>query len=158
MIPATGVQPHSTGTNYPAIVTVYGDQTATVTIAGVESEHFPVAYADTVAAFAKAFYVHAQAPNRTAQGYREAMAAGIKAARHMARFTQDGHVALVESGTDCDGVQYFDRVHIVDATWAAVRAEEDRIREWADGPFTLRMETPDNAEQLTESHINPDHG
>lgn len=52
---------------------------------------------------------------------------------------EDGKVAYIESGRDCDGVQYSGQVHITDATVEAYEALHDRIAEWADGPFHLEL-------------------
>ena len=61
---------------------------------------------------------------------------------------EDGKIALVENGMDCDGVQYSGRVHIVAATVAAVESKADSIGDWADGPFNLELAAPTVAEGI----------
>jgi len=52
-------------------------------------------------------------------------------------YSLDGLIFLVESGRDCDGVQYSGHVHSCKASPVALRALEDDISAWADGPFQL---------------------
>jgi hypothetical protein len=52
-------------------------------------------------------------------------------------YASDGLIFLVESGRDCDGVQYSGHVHSCEATPVALHALEDSISDWADGPFSL---------------------
>ncbi len=59
--------------------------------------------------------------------------------RLIAQHAVNGRVAVVESGMDCDGVQYDGRVHEIDATVADFDALHDQIARWADGPFSLRV-------------------
>lgn len=68
--------------------------------------------------------------------------------RRIAECAEDGKVALIESGMDCDGVVYGGRVHMIDAHWRAVLAKEHHIGQWADGPFNLRIERPTIAEEI----------
>lgn len=61
---------------------------------------------------------------------------------------EHGEVAVVESGMDCDCVQYSGHVTI---TTADVRAVEDHIAErlaWADGPINFRLMKPSEARGL----------
>lgn len=58
---------------------------------------------------------------------------------YLASLAEDGKVAWVESGRDCDCVEYDGVVHITDATVAAYEALSDRINDYADGPFRLRL-------------------
>jgi len=61
---------------------------------------------------------------------------------------EGGQVALIESGMDCDCVQYSGRVHMVDATyWAVIKKEED-IAQWADGTFSLYVDKPSSAGRI----------
>ncbi len=48
-------------------------------------------------------------------------------------------VKVVESGMDCDCVQYSGRVHTCEATFEAYEKMHDDIAEWADGPFSLTI-------------------
>lgn len=54
-------------------------------------------------------------------------------------YAEDGKVAYIESGRDCDCVEYDGHVRIVDATLAAYKALDEEIGEWADGPYHLRL-------------------
>lgn len=69
-----------------------------------------------------------------------------KRARNLSRLIracadQSGTFCAVESGMDCDGVQYWGRKHTCKATLAAFRALHDDIGEYADGPFSLTVMT-----------------
>jgi hypothetical protein len=55
---------------------------------------------------------------------------------------EDGKVAMIWSGRDCDGVRYSGSVYIVDATAQAVDAEEEHTLKWADGPCGFYLERP----------------
>lgn len=48
-----------------------------------------------------------------------------------------GKVGVIESGRDCDGVEYDGKMYIIDATAEAYHTLEDEIGEGADGPFQL---------------------
>lgn len=54
-------------------------------------------------------------------------------------YAEDGKVAYIESGRDCDCVEYDGRVHIVDATLDAYKALDEEIDEYADGPYHLDL-------------------
>jgi len=54
-------------------------------------------------------------------------------------YEHNGKLYLVESGRDCDGVQYSGTTHSCKADPWALRALEDGIGEWADGPFSLNL-------------------
>lgn len=57
-------------------------------------------------------------------------------------WAENGKIAVIESGMDCDGVSYDGRRHLIDASLAALQALEASISEWADGPFSLRLQRP----------------
>jgi len=63
-------------------------------------------------------------------------------------YASDGLIFLVESGRDCDGVQYSGHVHSCEASPGALRALEDDINAWADGPFSLAFIHKHDAEQI----------
>jgi hypothetical protein len=48
-------------------------------------------------------------------------------------------VLILESGRDCDCVEYFGVRHVIDATPAAFNALRADIAEYADGPFRLEV-------------------
>lgn len=54
-------------------------------------------------------------------------------------YAENGRVAYVESGRDCDCVEYSGKIHVVDATYEAFQELEREISEWADGPFVLEI-------------------
>ena len=60
----------------------------------------------------------------------------------IAELAEHGRVAVVESGRDCDGVQYSGRVRIIRARLRDFLELEKRIFEWPDGPFHLSLERP----------------
>ena len=60
----------------------------------------------------------------------------------IAELAEHGRVAVVESGRDCDGVQYSGRVRIIRARLKDFLELEKRIFEWPDGPFHLSLERP----------------
>lgn len=74
--------------------------------------------------------------------------AAILARLHTCR-DSEGMVGLVESGRDCDGVQYSGKwVGTIPATLIAYFAEMDRISRWADGPFALSIVPPSMVDQI----------
>ena len=66
----------------------------------------------------------------------------------IAELAEHGRVAVVESGRDCDGVQYSGRVRIIRARLKDFLELEDGIAEWADGPFRLQLERPSIARRI----------
>ena len=60
----------------------------------------------------------------------------------IAKDAEDGEVAIIESGMDCDGVKYWGRACVVPASVMAVLLWEKRTEEWADGPFYWHIERP----------------
>lgn len=78
----------------------------------------------------------------------EATQRRLRFLNNLRNMAEDGKIAMVEEGRDCDGVEYTGVVHIVDATKEAVEAETDSIGKWADGPFYLRLERPSVAQGI----------
>ena len=66
----------------------------------------------------------------------------------IAELAEHGRVAVVESGRDCDGVQYSGRVRIIRARLRDFLELENGIAEWADGPFRLQLERPSIARRI----------
>lgn len=58
---------------------------------------------------------------------------------------EDGKIAVVHSGRDCDGVAYSGCVTIVDATVKAVQEHIDHQTKWADGPMWFDLDRPSAA-------------
>lgn len=59
-----------------------------------------------------------------------------------------GRCVVIESGMDCDCVQYTGKRHEIDANIKAFEALEESIAEWADGPFSLWPVTPEQAAEI----------
>lgn len=55
---------------------------------------------------------------------------------------EDGMVAVIESGMDCDSVRYSGHRSLVEATAAAVDAHIEHQTHWADGPIYFDIERP----------------
>lgn len=54
-------------------------------------------------------------------------------------FAEEGMVAYIESGRDCDGVEYWGHVHVTDATYDAYEELDCLTSKWADGPYRLEL-------------------
>lgn len=67
---------------------------------------------------------------------REAIASRI------AELAENGKVAIVESGMDCDGVQYSGRAAVIPASVMAYELFDRKTGEWADGPYSLGFARP----------------
>jgi hypothetical protein len=59
------------------------------------------------------------------------------------KLAKDGKVGVVESGMDCDCVQYSGKVRVIDAHVAAYELLYRETAEWADGPFHFTLAPPD---------------
>jgi hypothetical protein len=57
-------------------------------------------------------------------------------------WAEDGKIAVMESGRDCDCVEYSGSAHLIDATVAAYDELYERTAKWADGPFYFTLERP----------------
>lgn len=62
--------------------------------------------------------------------------------RRIAAKAENGKVAVVESGMDCDGVQYWGRAAVIPASVMAYEKLDREIGEWADGPYCLGFARP----------------
>jgi hypothetical protein len=60
----------------------------------------------------------------------------------IAACAEGGQILVIESGRDCDGVEYSGHTRIIDATLAAFRKLDAEIGEWADGPYSLDVDRP----------------
>ena len=67
---------------------------------------------------------------------------------NLRQMAEGGKIAAIESGRDCDCVEYSGKVHIIDATVAAYNALHDDLSDWADGPFRLCLERPSVAQRV----------
>jgi hypothetical protein len=63
-------------------------------------------------------------------------------------FAENGMIAIVESGMDCDGVQYSGIVYLVEANKAVIKAHIEHSLNWADGPMYFSLEKPSKAEKI----------
>jgi hypothetical protein len=74
----------------------------------------------------------------------------------------DYFVAIVESGMDCDCVQYSGKVTLVLADWREVVKHMDDAEHWADGPIRFAIVAPSEAQgirytsrdRIAEAHEN----
>lgn len=91
------------------------------------------------------------AKRREEQGYSDRhayLADKIAMKRRIAACAENGKVAVVESGMDCDCVRYSGHVSIIDATVEAYEAHYDHVAKWADGPFSLGVVSPSEARKI----------
>lgn len=63
-------------------------------------------------------------------------------------YAEDGQIAVVWSGMDCDGVRYSGDVRMVSATKQDVTEHIDHVYEWADGPCVYSLMRPSCAREL----------
>lgn len=63
----------------------------------------------------------------------------IRTDRLISTMAFEGMVKVIESGRDCDCVEYDGRVHIIEATLEAYEELDSNIGEWADGPYQLEI-------------------
>ena len=68
--------------------------------------------------------------------------------RQLREYAEGGKVAMVESGRDCDGLQYSGHVSIIDATVAAWEEHYTHTAEWADGLFSFALMRPSEARSV----------
>lgn len=57
----------------------------------------------------------------------------------------DGMVTILEAGRDCDGIVYSGVRHVIKAHVLAFDRLDEELNNWADGPYGLRVATPDEA-------------
>jgi len=62
--------------------------------------------------------------------------------RAIAERSENGLIAMVWSGRDCDNVRYAGEVRLVKADWRSIEAADDDYNEWADGPCGYYLERP----------------
>jgi hypothetical protein len=76
----------------------------------------------------------------------------VKFFRDLKELAEEGKIAIVSSGMDCDGVEYSGDWTIVDATKEAVEKEVESINKWADGPiYNLGLMKPSDARQINRT-------
>jgi hypothetical protein len=63
-------------------------------------------------------------------------------------YAENGEVALVSSGMDCDGVRYSGAVSLCAAVPMVVEKAMDSAYEWADGPMTIVLARPSDVADL----------
>lgn len=74
-------------------------------------------------------------------------------ARRIAEVAQDGMIGIVETGRDCDCVDYTHQRASIPANVMAYLKLQDHTAKWADGPFTLHIVSPAEAAAThNESH------
>lgn len=79
----------------------------------------------------------AERGRHTAITFSHEVIANIQQQETIQRLAEDGKIALVESGCDCNGLEYSGRVHIIDATLKAVNALRASVAKKASGQFKL---------------------
>jgi len=68
--------------------------------------------------------------------------------RRIAECAENGKILVVESGRDCDGVEYSGQTHLVGASVQEFDDLEREIGKWADGPFRLAVDKPSADEHI----------
>jgi hypothetical protein len=71
--------------------------------------------------------------------------ARIRMHRQIAELQEEGSIAVMWSGRDCDGVQYSGSMRMVAADPASVIRHIDETYEWADGPCSWTLMRPSEA-------------
>ncbi|MDR3502945.1 MAG: hypothetical protein P4L79_10205 [Legionella sp.] len=61
---------------------------------------------------------------------------------------ENGKVAILTSGMDCDGVRYSGQKSFVDAYLTVVEQEIDEANKWADGPIHMSIVKPSEARKV----------
>lgn len=62
--------------------------------------------------------------------------------------SEDGKIAIVTSGMDCDGVKYSGQVHYIEAIPVVVQHGWDEAEKWADGPIYQHIIKPSEARTI----------
>lgn len=60
---------------------------------------------------------------------------------------EDGKILVIESGRDCDCVEYHGKTMLCPANVRAFDRLHDEIAKWADGPFRLDIDKPSNRDR-----------
>jgi len=71
--------------------------------------------------------------------------------QQMIEMAHEGKVYFVESGRDCDGVQYDGYVRSCEPTLASYNEMVDELNNWADGPFFLDLVSHEVAQDVCYS-------
>lgn len=66
----------------------------------------------------------------------------------IANLAEDGQIAVVWSGRDCDGVSYAGEIRLVEANKDAVEKHINDTFAWADGPCGYVLMAPSAAEEI----------
>ena len=72
-------------------------------------------------------------------------------AKRIAELAENGKVAIIESGRDCDGVEYWGNVSIIPASVVAYNHWYDETDKWADGPFYGQLARVSDTEEVEYS-------
>jgi hypothetical protein len=80
----------------------------------------------------------------------DSLALRIERKKQLADLQEDGIVAIVYGGIDCDGGRWDNRVSLVPATITAVEQWAERYHAQAEGPQWQRLERPSVAADLVE--------
>ena len=66
-------------------------------------------------------------------------------------YAEDGQVAVVWSGRDCDCVRYDNVVYTIPCDWRSIMDHVQETYSWADGPCSYYLERPSVADKLRYS-------
>lgn len=73
----------------------------------------------------------------------------------LADYAEQGVITYIESGRDCDGVDYWGRKHRgIEPTYEAYLRLCGEIGEWADGPFYLEPCKPSKADKIEYESVD----
>ena len=73
---------------------------------------------------------------------------------HFRMNTEYGYTCLVETGMDCDGVQYRNIGEPIKCVPIAIDKEIDRIHHWADGSVSVNCVKPSKAKKMKNVSID----
>jgi hypothetical protein len=85
------------------------------------------------------------------RGRFDPLAHKLEIVKKIKNFAENGEVLLIESGRDCDGVEYGGRTCLMDANFVSVNAYIEKAEDWADGAIYFEFDRPSNAENYSRS-------
>lgn len=98
------------------------------------------AYFKDVAALRSLHLVHSNDPDYHWMHHRYQQRMAIH--RLIQECAENGQILVIESGMDCDCVQYDGRTRVIEASIKAYDELEREVGEWADGPFSFSIARP----------------
>ena len=85
------------------------------------------------------------------QNRSDPLAHKLQLIKTVKKFAENGKILLIEGGCDCDGSQYQNKTHLVNATFVEVNAFIEHAEKWADGSIYFDFDFPSNDEDYTRS-------